>query len=68
MAQLPFDPDTATDEELADAEREILRELARGDGTSFSQRQRLAFAFIRTVVERSVRENERRVGARHPRS
>jgi hypothetical protein len=60
-----IDQSGVPDEELSNFERVLLRELASGEHKSFGARSQIACDFIRTVVERSVREHERRIGIRH---
>ena len=59
--------DDLSDEELSHLERSYLRELSGRDELSMGHRTRLATNFVRAVVERSIREHERRIGIRHTR-
>jgi hypothetical protein len=57
-----------TRDELEIAEKSILRTLSHDELTSYGERQRLSLIFIRLVLERSLRETERKLGLRHPRA
>jgi hypothetical protein len=54
-------------DQLESTERALFRELA-APGTSLPERQRVALVYVRILVERAVREKERALGLRHPRS
>lgn len=53
-----------SDEKLEIAEKTAIRELSNARGSTYAQRNAFAFAWIRIVVERAVREAERRAGLR----
>lgn len=61
--QLP----SASNEELKRAEIATFRTL-NDDRITYSQRQQLTLRYLRLVLERSLRETERALGLRHPRS
>ena len=54
-------------DELKRAEIATFRAL-NTDGLSYGQRQQLTLTYLRLMLERSLRETERTLGLRHPRS
>jgi hypothetical protein len=54
-----------SDQVLEEAERELERDLADSRGRTYAQRQAIAWAYVRVLVERKVRESERRAGIRN---
>jgi hypothetical protein len=56
------------DQELENAERDLRTALNDQRGRSYGERQALVLAYLRVCVERQIRETERRIGIRHPRS
>jgi hypothetical protein len=52
------------DQALENAERDLRRSLDDQRGRSYGERQALVLAYVRVVVERQIRETERRLGLR----
>ena len=57
---------TAPSDQLELQARSIERDLFSTD-MSYGERQQLALMLVRVLLERSLRETERRLGLRHPR-
>lgn len=53
-----------SDEDLTKAEVGLRTQLSDQRGRSYLDRQALALAYVRVVIERQIRETERRLGLR----
>ena len=67
VGQLDVDLHAVSKNSLEDAERALLRELGDVRGLSYAQRQAIALNLLRVMLERQIREAERRIGYRSER-